>query len=407
MVVGAGIIGLTSALFLAQAGYSVTIVERESGPCEYASKANAGQLLYDRIGAMAAPGVSASLANSLFHPDQGVHVSGLLHPSRWPWAGAFLRQCTSAAWQRNTKGLLKIADRSRWAMATVTNTYALDFDWRKPGKLVLYATPAGLAGAQERAEFQARFGGRHQVLSAAECIAHEPALQGTTRDIAGGIYLPDAEVGDCWKFGQSLASILVNQLGVEIAYGVEILDLVRDAGRIRALRTRNGPIEADMFVLATGGATAGLAHGNFPGNKPIIGIKGVSLTFSAGNAAPDLSVTYAAGKFVVLRLGNRVRVAGYAMFSDDPDISQDVIHQLTDKARALMPEAAKFEEMPEVWVGFRPTTPDDLPMIGRANSDNLFINAGHGSLGWTLALGSAEVLLSKINGKTIPTSLAG
>ncbi len=398
VVVGAGIIGLTSALYLAQAGFSVVVVEREPGPCENTSKANAGQLLYDRIGAMAAPGFPTSQAKALFQPDQGVRVSGLLHPSRWPWAGAFLRQCTPAAWQRNTKTLLEIAHRSRSAMATVTNRYALDFDWRKPGKLVLYSTAAGLADAQERAEFQARFGGRHEVLNAMECVAHEPALKGMTRDVAGGIYLPDAEVGDCRKFGIALASVLVDQLGVEIKYGVEILELVRDASRIRALRTRNGLIKADVFVLAAGKATANLAPARFPGKKPMTGIKGISLTFPSGDAAPDLSVTDASGKFVVLRLGNRVRIAGYAMFSDDPKITQTYVQQLTNKARALMPKAASFNETPDIWVGFRPTTPDDLPMIGRVKSDNLYVNAGHGSLGWTLALGSAEILLERISG---------
>ncbi|MBV1927748.1 MAG: FAD-dependent oxidoreductase, partial [Rhodobacteraceae bacterium] len=177
-----------------------------------------------------------------------------------------------------------------------------------------------------------------------------------------------------------------------------VLDLVRDTNRIHALRTKNGLIKADVFVLAAGQATTNLAPARFPGKKPITGIKGVSLTFPLGDTAPDLSVTDATGKFVVLRLGNRVRIAGYAMFSDDPEITQNFVHQLTNKARALMPQAALFNETPDIWVGFRPTTPDDLPMIGQINSDNLYVNAGHGSLGWTLALGSAEILQEKITG---------
>lgn len=398
VVVGAGIIGLTSALYLAQAGYSVVVVERDAGPCEGTSKANAGQLLYDRIGAMAAPGFLAGLAGTLLQPDQGVRVSGLLHPARWPWAGAFLRQCTQRAWQQNTAKLLEIAHRSRSAMDTVTNSYALEFDWRKPGKLMLHSTAASLAAAREKAEFQRRFGGRHQVLDAAECIAREPALKGTTRDIAGAIYLPDAEVGDCRKFGQALAAVLVDRLGVKITYGVDVQELVRDSGTIRALRTPQGLIEADIFVLATGGATATLLRDRFPGKRPITGIKGVTLTFPSGETAPDLSVTDAAGKFVVLRLGNRVRVAGYAIFSDDPDISPDCVQNLTNKARALMPHAALFNETPDIWAGFRPATPNDQPMIGRAGAGNLYVNAGHGSLGWTLALGSAEILLEKVLG---------
>ena len=396
VVVGAGIIGLTSALYLAQAGYRVVVVERESSACAVTSQANAGQLLYDRIGAMASPGFLRSTARNLFKRDHGVQVSGLLHPKRWPWAGAFVRQCTNTAWQRNTQELLEIARRSRDAMARVTSMYSLDFDWRKPGKLVLYSTAAGLACARKTAEFQRQFGGKHLILNAAECIEREPALKGARRDFVGGMYLPDAEVGDCSKFGTALADILIKRLGVQIIYGVDVTELVRDANTVRALQTSQGLIKGDIFVLATGGATEHLQRARFSCKKQITGIKGVTLTFPCAQNAPDLSITDTAGKFVVLRLGNRVRVAGYAMFSDDQTARPQLVRQLTDKARALMPGAAIFDRAPDVWVGFRPTTPDDLPMIGRMGPDNMYVNAGHGSLGWTLALGSAEILLNTI-----------
>jgi D-amino-acid dehydrogenase len=396
VVVGAGIIGLTSALFLAQAGYRVVVVEREPSACAVTSQANAGQLLYDRIGAMASPGFLQSTVKNLFNRDHGVQISGLLHPGRWPWAGAFARQCTTTAWQRNTQELLAIARRSRDAMTRVTRMYSLDFDWRKPGKLLLYSTTAGLAAAGKTAEFQRRFGGDHHILNAAECVEREPALKGSGRNFVGGVFLPNAEVGDCSKFGTALADILINHLGVQIVYGVEVTELVRDTNTIRALRTPQGLIEGKIFVLATGGTTDHLLRARFSGKKPITGIKGITLTFPCAQGAPDLSITDTAGKFVVLRLGNQVRVAGYAMFSNDRTAPPQLVRQLADKARALMPEAAIYDHTPDVWVGFRPTTPDDLPMIGRMGPGNLYVNAGHGSLGWTLALGSAEILLNTI-----------
>ncbi|PCH75278.1 MAG: hypothetical protein COC12_01280 [Rhodobacteraceae bacterium] len=400
VVVGAGIIGLTSALYLAQAGYRVTVVERESSACAVTSQANAGQLLYDRIGAMASPGFLQSTAKNLFNRDHGVQISGLLHPKRWSWAAAFARQCTDTAWQRNTQGLLEIARRSRDAMVRVTSMYSLDFDWRKPGKIVLYSTKEGLAAAGKTADFQRQFGGEHDILNAAECVAREPALTASGRDFVGGVYLPNAEVGDCSKFGTALADILIKRLGVQIIYGAEVTKLVREANTIRALQTTQGLIRGDTFVLATGGATGDLTGGRFAGKKQITSIKGVTLTFPCAQNAPDLSVTDTAGKFVVLRLGNRVRVAGYAMFSHDQSVSPHLVRQLTDKARALMPGAAIYDQPPDVWVGFRPTTPDDLPMIARMGPDNLYVNAGHGSLGWTLALGSAEILLNTIRNAT-------
>jgi D-amino-acid dehydrogenase len=396
VVIGAGIIGLTSALYLAQAGYCVRVIEREPGPCEGTSKANAGQLLYDRIGAMASPGFLRSTVKNLFNQDCGVHVSGLLNPRKWPWAGAFIHQCTTQAWQQNTEALLKIASRSRDAMARVTNMFPLEFDWRKPGKLVLYSTDSELAAAANTAEFQRRFGGEHRILTASECIEREPALEGSRRQFAGAVFLPNAEVGDCSKFGAALADILINRLGVQISYGVDVLKLVGNAHSVRALQTSRGLIEAELFVMATGRAPSHLLGNRFSGKKPITGIKGITLTFACAQDAPELSVTDAAGKFVVLRLGNRVRVAGYAMFTNDQTITPAHVRKLTDKARALMPGAARYDQAPDVWAGFRPTTPDDLPMIGMTGLSNLFVNAGHGSLGWTLALGSAEILLNKI-----------
>lgn len=395
-MIGAGIIGLTSALRLVQAGFSVTIIEQENAPCYVTSKANAGQLLYDRIGAMGSPGFLRGLPKTLTDRDQGVQISGLAHPAKWPWAGRFLGECTTAAWRRNTAAMLEIARRSRTAMDGVRRQYQLDFNWRKPGKLVVYQSGAALVAANTVAEFQAQFGGRHQFLNAAECVAREPALRGAKRAFAGGVYLPDAEVGDCRKFGAGLASILVNKYGVEINYGVVAQGFERNGAAISALRTRQGQVSGDIFIVATGGAVGKLLRGKFSGKKPVLGIKGVSLTFPAGTDAPDLSVTDAGGKFVIMRLGDQVRIAGYAMFSDDLTVPPEKIQRLTEKARALMPGAAQFDETPDIWVGARPTTPDDLPMIGQAGAANLFVNAGHGSLGWTLALGSAEILVEKI-----------
>jgi len=396
IVVGAGIIGLTTALRLAEEGFDVTVLEQETGPCEGTSKANAGQLLYDRIGAMGSPEFLFSMPKILFDKSQGIYAGGLANPVKWPWAWAFLRQCTSQAWQDNTKKLLEIAHRSRAGMLALTKRYSIEFDWRKPGKIFVYPSAKELAAVQSALEFESQFGGRHQLLSASECIEHEPALKGTSRKIAGGILLPDAEVGDCNKFGRALASILVNKLGAQITYGVKVLRVVNSAGRVKALETSHGLIDGDLFVLATGTTTHQLLHTRFPGQMPITGVKGISVTFFPGPVPPELSIADIAGKFIILGLGDRVRVTGYAIFSDNTNIRQEHVKRLINKARALMPHAARFDEPQEIWAGLRPTTPNDLPMIAQAGYQNLYINTGHGSLGWTLSLGSAEVLLEKI-----------
>ena len=396
VVIGAGIVGLTTALRLAEAGYVVEVVERETEVCVGSSKANAGQLLYDRIGAMGSAGFLRSVPATMFNPDQGVSVFGLANPARWPWAGAFLRQCTTQRWQENTHGLLDLATRSRRVMAVVSAQYGLSYDWRKPGKLIVHPTAERLAAADRAAQFQAQFGGRHEVLGHEACLEHEPALRSGTRAIAGGMYLPDAQVGDCRKFGQGIAQVLAAKFGVRIRYGVQVCGLVQNGGRVSGLRSDQGLIEGDVFVVATGKAAGELLRGGFAGKRRITGVKGVSLTYPAGDVPPDVSVTDAEGKFVVMRLGDRVRVAGYAIFLDGDAIKAKYVQRLAYKARALMPRGARYDITPDVWVGIRPQTPDDLPMIGQAGAANLFVNAGHGSLGWTLAAGSAEVLAERI-----------
>lgn len=396
VVIGAGIIGLTSALRLAEAGYAVEVVERETRACVGSSKANAGQLLYDRIGAMGSYGFLRGLPATMFNPDQGVSVLGLANPVRWPWAGAFLRQCTTSCWQENTRGLLDLAARSRRLMAGLSAQYGLSYDWRKPGKLIVHPTAERLAAADQAMQFQAQLGGRHEVLGRDACLEHEPALRGLTRTIAGGVFLPDAEVGDCRMFGLGVADVLAAKFGVQIRYGVQVTGLVQSGSRVTALHSDQGLIEGDVFVVATGKAAGDLLRDRFAGKRRITGVKGVSLTYPAGDAPPDMSVTDAAGKFVVMRLGDRVRVAGYAIFSDGDGIKAQYVQRLAEKARALMPRGAQYDVAPDVWAGIRPQTPDDLPMIGAAGAANLFVNAGHGSLGWTLAAGSAEVLAEKI-----------
>ncbi len=395
VVVGAGITGLVTACRLAETGWQVTVIEARSGPGEGSSRGNAGQLLFDRIGAMGSPGFLRALPRTLTDRSQGIGALGLARPDRWGWTARFLRQCSSAAWRRNTARMLELARQSRDGFHGFRDRHAIDFDWRRPGKLVVQPSAEALAGAAANAAFEAQFGGRHEVVSAEDCLAREPALAGGSRAIAGAIYLPDAEVGDCHAFCAGLARVLVG-LGGTLRYDTEVTGLRRSGGRVVAVDTPTGPVEADITVLATGPSVGRLLGGAFAGRKPVVGVRGVSLTFPAGPRPPDLSVTDAGGKFVVLRLGQRVRVAGIASFSDVARVLPGEIATLRDKARALMPEAADWGAAPDAWSGLRPQTPDDLPMIGKAGAENLYVNAGQGSLGWTFAFGSAERLLAAV-----------
>ncbi|MBT5072856.1 MAG: FAD-dependent oxidoreductase [Kordiimonadaceae bacterium] len=397
VIIGAGIVGLSSAYRLACEGYDVTLVEQESEPALGTSHANAGQLIYN-FGAMGSPSFLKNLPKTLLHPSRhGVIAAALCHPKNWPWAASFIGQCSPQQWQNNSLKLIKMANRTREALHTLKEQHDIDFNWRGEGKIIIHETEADLIAAEKTAEFQRNHGGNHQVIGRNECLELEPALKESTRKIAGGTYLADAEIGDCNLFCQKLAGVLTNKFKAKIHYDVKVEAIIREKNQIAALKTSKGMIDGDIFIMCTGVNGLKLLPDSFAGKKPIIGVKGISLTYPIGNCPPNLSATDTAGKFVVARLGDQIRVAGYAIFSDNLAINPKHVSLLAKKAKALMPEAANYDEDPVAWTGLRPQTPDDLPMIGKAGFENLYINAGHGSSGWILALGSAEELLEKIN----------
>ncbi len=400
VVVGAGIIGLTTACRLAENGYDVTVIERQGAPGAGSSRGNAGQLLFDRIGAMGSPGFLRALPQSLFDRSQGLRVQGLAHPSRWHWASRFLYESSQLGWQRNTRMLLELAHLSRQAFDAFRTRHEISFDWRRPGKLVTYATAQGLQAAAEAAAFQAQFGGRHEIVSRRECFTLEPALGQTSRPIAGAVYLPEAEVGDCHECCQELARILQTKLDGTILFNTTLTGYQRAGSRIVGLHCAKRIVSGDIFVLATGIAASAFLPPGFAGRKPMVSVLGLSLTYPTGTIPPNLSVTDASERFVIARLGNRLRIAGGAIVSDRPQIRTIDVQTLKAKAVAMMPQAAQFDADSDPWIGSRPQTPDDLPMIGLAGAENLFVNAGHGSLGWTLAFGSAERLLQAASEKS-------
>lgn len=396
IVIGAGIVGLSSAYCLARAGYDVTIVDKNEKPAMGTSHANAGQLLYN-FGAMGSPSFLKSLPGTILNPAlHGVIAGGLCHPKNWPWALSFIAQCRKKAWLENTLKLIKLAHRSRDSLKEFRALHDIDFNWRQDGKIFIHQTPADLLAAEQAADFQRTHGSGHQIISSKECFEREPALIGGSRKIAGATYLPEAAVGNCHSFCEKLAELLVSKYNAQLDYNVKVEEILRDQERIIGLKTAKGIIKGDIFIVCGGPDSNKLLPKNFSGKKPIVGVKGISLTYPLGECPPDLSVSDAAGKFIIARLGDKIRITGYAIFSDNLDINQKHVALLIDKAKSLMPKAARYDTDPIIWTGLRPQTPDDLPMIGRAGAKNLYVNAGHGSSGWILAFGSAEELLEKI-----------
>jgi D-amino-acid dehydrogenase len=275
----------------------------------------------------------------------------------------------------------------------------LAFDHCRPGKLHIYDDLGKFEAARVGMILKNAFGLEQRALSAEEAIAMEPALAGTRRNIVGAVYSPGDEAGDAYLFTQSLATIAAREHGLKILTGQRVRCFIQEGSRIRAVATPSGPVEADIFVLAAGCDSPALAKAAGV-NLPILPMKGYSVTLPASSSAPRLSITDAGAKIVFCTLNGRVRIAGMAdLGRGDATVEPDRIRQLLADAQCCLPNAAIWNAEPHFWAGIRPMTPDSRPIISVTSVANLFINSGHGMLGWTLACGSADLMAALVTGE--------
>lgn len=412
LVIGAGVVGLATAYTLAREGLAVTLVEGEGAVARGTSAANGGQLSYNYVAPFAAPGVWWSVPGWLADPDGPLRLRPPLDPHQWRWMLSFLRACTHARLERSTRRLLLLSLLSRALTREVAASGVAAFAFARAGKLVLHGSAAAMEGARRQMALQAASGGSPQrALSREECLALEPALERIAHRIAGGVFTPEDDAGDCRLFCEGLAAFLTRgNLPVTLRLGLRVRQLVRAEGRMRGAATEAGVIEADAIVLCAGlGARALLRPLGW--DPPLTPIKGYSLTLPITReaAAPRVSVTDNARKLVYARLGARLRVAGMAdLVGEDPRLAEARISALLRQARAAFPEAGDWDGPVAPWTGLRPATPTGLPILGRTGlAPNLFLNIGHGSLGWTLAMGSAAVVAAEMAGREPPIPLEG
>jgi len=408
-LIGAGVIGVATAWELAQHGHAVTLLEAREGVGLETSYANAGQLSYSYVAPLADPSVLPQLPKWLLNPNSPLHFQPRLDPQQWRWALAFLCACRGATAQRTAAQLLTLSYLSRDALAQWMARAPLAFDWREAGKLVVYRDPVQWNKARRAVARQAQHGAREHVLDAHACLRLEPALAGFGAQLAGGVYAPDAAVGDCHKFCQALAASLQTLPDVTVRPGSRVIALERVQGRIVAARLASGErVAAQHFVLgnALGARQLLRALGD---DAPIYGLKGYSLSLPVPQdpaLAPRLSVTDYERRIVYARIGGSLRIAAMV------DIG-NVSAAPTLKRIALLKRqvAEVFPNLPlqhaQPWAGLRPSTPDGRPRIGRCRAaSNLWLNVGHGALGFTLACGSAVLLRHLIEGGAPPINPA-
>jgi D-amino-acid dehydrogenase len=404
LVLGAGVIGTTSAWYLRERGHDVTVVERQGAAAMETSFANGGQISVSHVEPWAAPTAPLQILKWLSRPDAPLLFRPTLDPRQWRWGMAFLVECLPSRTRRNMLQILAISKYSGETLRELRAATGIHYDDLQRGILQVYTDDAGFASAAKAAALVRRYGVARDVKTADECIAIEPALRYRRDWIAGGTYTATDETGDARKFTQELAG-LAAQRGVTFRYGVSIESLVQAGGMMAGVRTVNAQgnkamMSADAYAICLGSYTPLLLA---PLGVPalVYPAKGYSATIPIvkPDAAPLVSVTDDAKKIVFTRLGDRLRVAGTAELSGyQLDLNRVRCEALTRRASEWFGDAIDATRA-EYWSGLRPATPSGVPLIGRTRYPNLYLNTGHGTLGWTMAAGSGKVLADIVSGR--------
>ena len=398
VILGAGVIGVTSAYYLAKAGHQVTVIDRQAGPGLETSFANAGEISPGYASPWAAPGIPLKALKWLFMKHRPLFIRPFPAIAAWPWMLAMLRNCTEARYALNKGRMVRLAEYSRDCLISLRAETGIAYDHRTMGTLQVFRTQKQLDGITKDIEVLRDGGVPFEVLDPAGCAAAEPGLASVLDKLTGGLRLPNDETGDCFKFTEALKA-KAEALGVEFSFGRHILGFKTEAGRIRAIETTKGMIEADVYVAAMASYGPGLLR-ELGLSVPVYPVKGYSITVPIVDAsrAPVSTVMDETYKVAITRLGDRIRVGGMAEIAGfSMDLPPSRQETLTQSVEGLFGGAGD-QSRAKFWTGLRPMTPDGTPVIGATKYDNLFLNTGHGTLGWTMACGSGRVLSDLISG---------
>ena len=405
MVLGAGLAGITTAWYLSRAGFQVSVVDRQPAAALETSFANGGQISISHPEPWANPATPLLMLRWLGRADAPLKFRPTADPAQWLWGLRFLFECLPARTRRNTAAIATLAQFSGVRLRELRATTGLQYDQRERGILHLFFSAAEFARAPARAAELAHFGIAARVCSAAECGAIEPALAGAAAArLAGGLFAPGDESGDAHRFTQGLAARL-QQDGVVFHWNTTVRRIRAEGGRLGAIEVRHADAEpaqlrADAAVVCLGSYSP-LLLAPLGERLPIYPVKGYSITAPVADAAraPGLSVTDESRRIVCSRLGDRLRVAGTAELTGyDTRVRAERIEPLLDWVKRQFPGAIDPAHA-EPWAGLRPATPGNIPLIGRSRLPGLWLNTGHGTLGWTLACGSAAALAGLLQGQ--------
>jgi D-amino-acid dehydrogenase len=407
-VLGAGVIGVTTAYELARDGHEVTVIERLPEAAAETSFANAGLFSPGHAYTWASPKAPMILLQSLYKEGQALRFKPSLDPQLWLWSMQFLRNCTAERARINTKRKVRLCLYSQARLQHVAADTAVPYHGLKGGLLYLYRNPQSFERGAGNTKILTEEGLELKAISADEAAAIDPALAPVKHKLAGAIYCPSDESGDCRVFTQGLAKHIAAKYGVVFKYCTEVTGFDTDGDHVTGVRTDAGTISADTYVFCLGVFGPKLAR-QLDVRLPIYPIKGYSMTVPIGdrNNPPAIGGVDEDNLTAYSRLGDRLRVTATAEFAGyDKSFKPDDFRHMQSVIRDLFPNGADYAH-PTYWAGLRPMTPEGTPLFGAGRYRNMIFNIGHGHIGWTMSLGSARIAADIVMGVTPELPLDG
>jgi D-amino-acid dehydrogenase len=399
LILGGGVIGVTTAYYLAKSGHEITVIDRQPGVGLETSYANAGEVSPGYASPWAGPGIPLKAIKWLLMKHGPLVIRPKPDPAMWLWMLQMLRNCTSARYIVNKSRMVPLAEYSRDRLRSLRSETGISYDERSQGTLQLFRTRKQVDGTAADTAVLEQFGVPFELLDPGGCVTAEPALAAVRDKISGGLRLPDDETGDCHVFTQKLAALCAG-LGVRFQFATTINGLIADATAVTGVSTSDGILAADAYIVALGSYSP-LILRRIGISLPVYPVKGYSITLPIANptAAPISTVMDETYKVAITRLGDSIRAGGTAEVSGyDLALDRRRRAPLARSVSDLFPRAGNLAEA-TFWTGLRPMTPDGTPVIGPTHYRNLHLNTGHGTLGWTMACGSGSLMADFLSGR--------